>query len=69
MWDKLLGTYDDPGVVSVPQRMAPVWLLDDHGQVRTEYAEDYIVKAGRPRVSAQAERDRQDAFANVAPEA
>lgn len=69
VWDHLLGTYDDPGIVTVPQRMAPVWMLDAEGRVRPEFADDYIVKPGRRRDDAQAEQDRVDAFTNVAPAA
>jgi hypothetical protein len=68
VWDRLFGTYEDPGVVSVPRRMAPTWMTDESGAVRAELAADYVVKAGRSRDIAQAERDRDDAFANVAPE-
>lgn len=67
LWDHLLGTYDDPGVVTVPERMAPTWLVDENGQVRPEFSADYIVKAGRHRDRAVAEQDHADAFINVAP--
>jgi sterol desaturase/sphingolipid hydroxylase (fatty acid hydroxylase superfamily) len=67
VWDHLLGTHDDPGVVTVPRRMAPVWLLDDLGEVKVEYAGDYLVKGGRRADGSQADRDRADAFANIAP--
>lgn len=67
LWDKAFGTYDDPGVVTVPRRMAPVWLLDEHGEVRGELAADYVVKGGRVRDPGQVTRDRVDAFANLAP--
>ncbi|MBP9066544.1 MAG: sterol desaturase family protein [Candidatus Microthrix sp.] len=69
VWDHLLGTYDHPGVVTVPQRMAPIWMIDTEGCVRPEFAADYIVKAGRRRDVAQAEQDRSDAFTNIAPAA
>ena len=69
VWDRLLGTYDEPGVVTVPRRMAPAWLLDDTGEVRHEFADDYIAKGARRSAPSQVERDRADAFANVAPEA
>ena len=67
VWDKVFGTYQEPGVVTVPKRMAPVWLLDEAGEVHPELAGDYRVKSGRPRDAAQAEQDRADAFANLAP--
>ena len=69
VWDRIFGTYVEPDVVTVPQRMAPVWLVDEHGQVKPEFAQDYAVKAGRARTGAQAERDRVDAFSNQPPEA
>ena len=68
VWDKVLGTYDDPGVVTVPRRMAPVWMLDEHGEVRAELAGDYLVKGARRIDDEQAAADRVDAFANAAPE-
>lgn len=68
VWDRLLGTYDEPGVVTVPRRMAPAWLLDETGEVRAEFADDYIAKGSALAGSSQVERDRADAFANVAPE-
>lgn len=69
VWDRAFGTYDDPGVVTVPRRMAPVWMLDDAGEVHPEFAADYRVKGGSRRGAAESERDRADAFANVAPTA
>lgn len=77
VWDKVLGTYDDPGVITVPRRMAPVWMLDDEGEVRPELAADYLVKGGRAADPATADGrpadddhaavDRVAAFANLAP--
>mgnify|MGYP001819441878 FL=1 len=64
----MLGTYDEPGVVTVPRRMAPRWMLDENGEVRPELAGDYVVKGRRGYDGAQAERDRIDAFANHIPE-
>ncbi len=68
VWDRLAGTYDDPGVVTVPRRMAPVWLIDDVGEVRAAFAGDYLVRGAVPAAADQAERDRSEAFANIAPE-
>ncbi len=67
IWDRVFGTLEDPGVVSVPQRMAPPWLIDESGAVRAEFADDYVVNARLVRNATQAEYDRVDAFANVAP--
>jgi Fatty acid hydroxylase len=68
VWDRLWGTYDDPGVVVVPRRMAPAWMLDETGEIRAEFAADYTVRGSRGSEPSQIERDRADAFANVAPE-
>jgi sterol desaturase/sphingolipid hydroxylase (fatty acid hydroxylase superfamily) len=67
VWDRAFGTYDEPGIVTVPRRMAPLWMLDEHGNLRPEFAADYRVKDGRPLDRSQAERDQQDALANLAP--
>jgi sterol desaturase/sphingolipid hydroxylase (fatty acid hydroxylase superfamily) len=67
VWDRLFGSYDDPGVVTVPRRMAPVWMLDDTGEVRAEFAADYVAKGPRARDDDLDEHDRIAAFANVAP--
>ena len=67
VWDKAFGTYDDPGVVTVPRRMAPVWLLDEAGAVKAEFADDYLTKGAWHADTRQVEHDRIDAFANVAP--
>jgi len=68
VWDKVMRTYDDPGIVTVPRRMAPVWMLDADGDVIPELANDYVVKGRRDRPVQQIESDRIDAFANVAPD-
>lgn len=69
VWDRLLGTYDAPGVVTVPRRMAPKWMIDETGALRVELAADYIVTGVGRLETNQVERDRGDAFANVAPQA
>jgi len=69
VWDKLLGTYDEPGVVTVPARMAPTWMVDETGALRPEFADDYIVRGTRRAEPNQAELDRVDAFANLVPTA
>ncbi len=67
LWDKAFGTYDEPGVVTVPRRMAPVWMIDGNGEVRPEYAADYAVRGGARSTEGQRKRDHDDAFANEAP--
>jgi len=67
-WDRLGGTYDEPGVVTIPRRMAPVWMVDDSGEVRPEFAGDYEVKGVRSADAQAVQRDRAMAFANLAPD-
>lgn len=67
VWDRVFGTYDDPGVVTVPRRMAPAWMLDDSGEVVAEFAADYLVKGARRAHPDRVEHDRSDAFANRVP--
>ena len=69
VWDRLCGTYDEPGIVTIPRRMAPAWLLDEMGEIRAEFAADYVVGGVRRLEAGQVERDRDDAFANIAPQA
>jgi len=69
VWDRLLGTYDEPCVVTVPRRMAPTWMIDETGELRAEFADDYTVTGVERLETSQVERDRGDAFANVAPQA
>ena len=69
VWDRLCRTYDEPGIVTVPRRMAPAWLLDEMGEIRAEFAADYDVSDVRRWEPSQVERDRDDAFANIAPHA
>jgi sterol desaturase/sphingolipid hydroxylase (fatty acid hydroxylase superfamily) len=68
VWDLVFGTYVRvEGPIRVPRRMAMVWLLDDDGEVRPEYADDYVVVGRRPATEMQADADERDAFANLAP--
>jgi sterol desaturase/sphingolipid hydroxylase (fatty acid hydroxylase superfamily) len=68
VWDLVFGTYERvDGPVRVPRRMAMVWLLDDDGEVRPEYAADYVVVGRKPASDVQADQDQRDAFANLAP--
>jgi sterol desaturase/sphingolipid hydroxylase (fatty acid hydroxylase superfamily) len=68
IWDRLFDTSDEPGVVTVPRRMAPAWLLDETGEMRAEFTADYKVSGVRRFEPSQVERDRDDAFGNVAPQ-
>jgi sterol desaturase/sphingolipid hydroxylase (fatty acid hydroxylase superfamily) len=67
LWDHVFGTYEDPGVVRVPRRMAMVWLTDAGGDVLAPYAADYVVVGPDSRGTARADADLRDALANRAP--
>jgi sterol desaturase/sphingolipid hydroxylase (fatty acid hydroxylase superfamily) len=47
IWDLVFGTYDPVSQVAVPRRLAPVWLIDDLGGLKGEFADSYFVR-GRP---------------------
>lgn len=67
LWDHVFGTYENPGVVRVPRRMAMVWLTGADGEVLAPYADDYVVVGATGRTDEQAEADLVDALANRAP--
>lgn len=47
IWDLVFGTYADHGKMRVPRRHAPLWLLDDDGEVRPEYRDGYEVSGAK----------------------
>ncbi|MGH9186578.1 MAG: sterol desaturase family protein [Acidimicrobiales bacterium] len=67
LWDVVFRTYERPGVIRVPRRLAMVWLVDQSGRVRTEFAGDYEVVGRADRPADLAVRDKVDAFANRPP--
>jgi sterol desaturase/sphingolipid hydroxylase (fatty acid hydroxylase superfamily) len=67
LWDRVFGTWRDPGTIQVPRRLAMVWLLDDDGAVRPDFAPDYEVVGIATRDERQQRIDRARAFANLAP--
>jgi hypothetical protein len=44
-----------------------VWLVDEDGAVRPEYADDYVLAGALPWTEDQAAIDHERAFANLAP--
>jgi hypothetical protein len=68
LWDKVFGTHEVPGTIKVPRRLAMVWLVDDLGAVKAEFAGDYEVVGRRAADAQQAALDLTDAYANRAPE-
>lgn len=71
LWDRVFGTQETPEVVRVPRRLAAGldWLLDEHGELRTEFAEDYELVGSFDTSERQAGIDRAKAFASTAPDA
>lgn len=67
VWDHVFGTYERPGRIRVPRRMAlasVAWLLDADGELRPEFAADYEVVGRRRTID---DTDRTDAYANRPP--
>ncbi|MDQ2649128.1 MAG: sterol desaturase family protein [Actinomycetota bacterium] len=68
IWDLVFGTYVRvDGPVKVPRRLAMVWLVDDHGNVRGEYADDWVLAGRRHLDDEQQAEDLERAFSNLAP--
>lgn len=69
LWDHVFRTHESPEVVKVPRRLATGlgWLLDDDGELRPEYAGDYVLVGSVGIDERQAAIDRARAFASVAP--
>jgi hypothetical protein len=53
LWDRVFRTRRDPGLVRVPRRMAMVWLVDEHGDIKPEYASDYVLTGRVPATARQ----------------
>lgn len=44
-WDRVFGTYQEPDIIRVPQRLAMPWLLDpDTGDVRSAFQAHYVLR-------------------------
>src|SRR6476646_870741 len=70
LWDVVFRTLDQPDVVRVPRRLAMPWLVDESGEVRPEYASDYVlVGTAAATDERQAQLDRARAYANLTPTA
>lgn len=65
VWDKVFGTLTVPGQVQVPRRMAMRWLLDESGEVKPQFRDDYAV---RGRAVLDEEQEAVNAFANLPPD-
>jgi sterol desaturase/sphingolipid hydroxylase (fatty acid hydroxylase superfamily) len=68
IWDMVFGTYVRvDGPVKVPRRLAMVWLVDERGEVRDEYADEWVLAGRRPMDDTQQAADLHRAFSNLAP--
>jgi sterol desaturase/sphingolipid hydroxylase (fatty acid hydroxylase superfamily) len=67
LWDRVFGTLEVPDVVRVPRRMAQPWMLDDDGELKDEFAADYVLVGSRGTDERTAQLDRARAFASIAP--
>ena len=52
----------------MPRRLALPWMLDDDGEIRAEYAADYVLVGAKDMTERLAKLDRARAFASLAPE-
>jgi sterol desaturase/sphingolipid hydroxylase (fatty acid hydroxylase superfamily) len=67
VWDLVFGTFEAPGRIRVPRRMAMVWLVDATGTVHPAFDDHYEVVGRANRDAAREARDADEAFANLAP--
>ena len=70
-WDVVFKTQVKPDQVKVPRRLAMPWLIDDSGDVRPEYVDDYVLVGGKPKSDQPAvdrtAEDHDRAYSNEAP--
>lgn len=69
LWDLVFRSSErKSGPLRLPRRIAPVWLLDQEGEVLPSYRDDYEVVGPRRASACVIEADRRAAFSNVAPD-
>lgn len=66
-WDKVFGTHVEVDRVVVPRRLAMRWLVDEHGEIRPEYRDTYVLRGATALDDTQRRVDEERAFANQAP--
>lgn len=66
-WDHVFGTYQRPDRVRVPRRLALPWLVDAEGEVKPEFADDYVLVGAAEPTERLLKLDRARAFASIAP--
>ncbi len=68
VWDFVFGTRLVVAPVRVPRRLAMPWLVDPSGDLRPEYAVDYLLVGSARRDARTRAADRDAAMANHRPE-
>lgn len=69
VWDLVFGSSEQTSsMLRLPRRIAPVWLLDQDGEVLPAYREHYEVVGPRRAPAHVVEADRKAAFSNLAPD-
>ena len=46
-WDRVFGTYKPTKVLDVPQKMAPIWMLDSKGNIKPKYTGGFALRERR----------------------
>jgi sterol desaturase/sphingolipid hydroxylase (fatty acid hydroxylase superfamily) len=70
IWDRVFGTLEEPEQVRVPRRMAQPWMLDDDGELKAEFTDDYVLVGSSTTTDERmAKIDKAKAFASIAPDA
>lgn len=66
-WDRVFGTRLEVKQVRVPRRLAMRWLVDQHGDVWTDHAADYVLIGSSRSDEATRRADRLAAMSNQIP--
>ncbi len=66
LWDHVFATFEAPGQVRVPRRLAMAWLVDDRGEIRPEHRNRYLLVGTIDADGRTAALDRARAYAPVA---
>jgi len=67
LWDIVFGTLQRPEQVRVPRRLVVPWLVDDDGELKAEFRDDYVLVGSATADERLDALDRARAFASVAP--
>lgn len=65
-WDVVFRTATPAGRVRIPRKSAPVWMTDEHGDVRPEHAADYELRGAAAGASGRTRGDSLEGCAGGA---